>query len=547
MDDFLTDKSVKPNPPLGWKAYWSTKKSKWFFSEKLTSKTQWTAPEGTTFRTKKKKVEEATFPDYPPPQKRKEDHKGQKRKKEDVLKEEISKMTPSSSEDGRVKEGPLTKESTEPKGSPQAVKLDTQALSDLLASIGKSMKSDPVPLPKDPMPSPTGPVSLPDHEEADSDILLVPSVPEQPSGPTHQIPVPSSNPIPPKPTYTPSYDVNRELNDHWSRHEETHGQKSKRERDESPIIRMRNQNNWIKTVLTETACGIWAKGAPISILELACGSRGELNKWPKVARKWSQDIQVFMAVDLSKARADSCQRMASDRLPPSTRTYIFAEDLDRPVALERMIDCVGTNSMKIASMHFALHYFFKSEASIVNIFRTLSNMLVNGGVFICTYADGNTIVRKAREARWKFVEKNGYEPVSVEVNEDLYSIEMPLHVLEDIETSAVPFGHAYRFTLTDAVKNQQEYLVIDEVLTQIAESFGFKTAIEQNFQPFTKSVMKKPEHQDSMRFLKVFGRQDILYPEEWDAISLYKIRVFIFDPKGNRGHLATDYVQRFLY
>lgn len=337
---------------------------------------------------------------------------------------------------------------------------------------------------------------------------------------------------------------------HYSAVAAAEGTKSRAEQEDSPSFRFRNLCNFIKTVGLDAACQVWGDRAELRVADLACGRGGDVHKWKRITQKKRQRLVKFLGVDVARGAIAHAQEHRSGVLPASADKTWVCEDLERPHLVEALMadGVLAAESLNVVSMQFALHYFFKSEEALRAVLHFVSRALADGGVFVCTYADGNTVARMCRERRWEELERTrGAEPPAVRAGNDLFTIEMPTRVLRDIEHSPTPFGHGYRFSLANAVRGMREYLVVDSVLTQVAESFGLRCVVEENFQAFTKDVMRQERHQEVMRYMRVFGQQSELQPEEWEATSLYKIRMFVKDVTGHKAPQARNFITSYLF
>ena len=319
---------------------------------------------------------------------------------------------------------------------------------------------------------------------------------------------------------------------------------------------MCKHNNWIKSILLEASALVFGEGSTFNAMDLACGRGGDLHKWRKVIQKFKQRIGVFYGIDNAPKAIDHCRTVRARQLPSSTQAHWLQEDLERLDLFDRLASTgiIHPGTVHLSSMQFALHYFFRSEAALSAVFRLLASAMAEGGIFVCTYTDANTVVRLAREKRWKDAlntAKNSegpyYELTSTVVESELFTIDMPTATLHAIEESPDPFGHAFTFSLDNAVRNQKEYLVVDSVLGQVAEAFGFQTILEENFQPLTHDMMRVGSHQELMRIMKVFGKEPELHQGEWDAIGLYKARVFVKDTAGVFAPKAKEWIHRYLF
>merc|ERR1712107_61087 len=90
------------------------------------------------------------------------------------------------------------------------------------------------------------------------------------------------------------------------------------------------------------------------------------------------------------------------------------------------------------------------------------------------------------------------------------------------------FGNAYSFSLGDAVKDCQEFVVPLEEVSALAAQYGFEMCLSQNLADFVHE--KAPSYINMMHNMSVIGRKaesrGPLTLDEWQAIELYQVLVF---------------------
>jgi len=500
-----------PVVPKGWKAKLSKRKKKYYYVNRETSETQWDPPEGTIF--------EATKP--------------KKKKRKKTPPPHIEEKKPKLEVEDRPNDGET------PDGTKQTVP-SAEQLAALFATLKPKMEKEEGEVlvtgeAQGKLKSPEkeeGEVEPEKHIEFTSEPHITPamggeSVAHHEGGES-----------------VAHHEGGESVAHHYSQVARDVGRQTRREREDSPTSRLRSYHNWTKNVLVGCAAGLWGEGATIQVLDLACGRGGDLFKWDKTIRNNRQSIASYLGVDVAYGAIGEAARRASQFHFPHR---FDCADLSKQEDLRRVATTFPPNSFHIASMQFALHYFFNREESAHNLFSFMASSLQAGGIFICTYADGNTIVRKLRDKQWTQHRDTGWRPHDVTISNPFYRIEAAGSMLDDLEKSPSPFGHSYRFTLEGAVQGQREYLIPDDVLTAIGQHYGFKTVVESNFQPFTKDVMKMDKHGHAMRYMRVFGGLPELPHDEWECSSLYKVRIMVFDPHNNREAVAKNWILRYLF
>lgn len=505
----MSDPGVVPIVPDGWKAKFSKRKEKYYYVNRQTSETQWDPPDGTTFESesnikKKKRTDKEVNPKRKPPTK-------SKLADSNTLEEEKHFV------DGET-----------PGGTKQKIPTSKE-LSELFSALKEQKENETVVI------TGNGSSKLKSFSSTsveEGEIMETKTLSKDEKN-DHLRPV----------EFTTAKEE-PSVAKHYSTMARETSQLSKKERQDTPTSRLRSHHNWIKNVLIGCATGLWGERATLQVLDLACGRGQDLFKWDKTIKNNHQSISSYMGIDIAYGAIGEATRRASAFHFPHR---FECADLSNQDALMKMSSLYPRNSFHIASMQFALHYFFNREESIHNLFSFLASTLQAGGVFICTYADGNSVVRKLRDRQWCLHRDTGWPPQQVVVSNPYFTLETDLKTMQDLETSPTPFGHSYRFSLDGAVRGQREYLVPDDVLNTIANHYGFKTVVESNFQPFTKDVMKTDRHGHAMRYMHVFGNVPEIPHDEWDCSSLYKCRIMIFDPHNNRETMAKEWIFKYLF
>jgi len=199
-------------------------------------------------------------------------------------------------------------------------------------------------------------------------------------------------------------------------------------RQESPIIGLKNFNNWIKSVLFANFCHPALASSPITpssvtqrpraglkkapitrgkVLDMGCGKGGDLNKWAKahiceyvglgkpLHRRYpirQVTCQTCPSTDVASVSVDQArQRYESFRGPRFDATFAACDCYGAPISTALHPDKLST-PFDVVSMQFCMHYAFETEERARCMLDNVSRWLRSGGVFVGTIPNSGQLL-----------------------------------------------------------------------------------------------------------------------------------------------------------
>ncbi|RKP10391.1 mRNA capping enzyme-domain-containing protein [Thamnocephalis sphaerospora] len=272
--------------------------------------------------------------------------------------------------------------------------------------------------------------------------------------------------------------------DHYNRHQ----QQTHEQRKRSPIYRMRNFNNWIKSVLISRA----AKNCrPKAVLDMGCGKGGDLLKWGKAR------IQHYVGMDIADVSVEQAhgrwKEMRNNRFSAEFHALdCYQYPLSKKISPEQRFDVV--------SQQFCLHYAFETEAKAKQMVSNVADHLRPGGFWIGTLPDAYWITKKLRSVD------------GLSFGNSVYNIRF------DQKDHYPTFGHRYIFHLEDVIESCPEYLVHFPTLARLAEERGLKLLKRTPFHNYYEDAVRSdPESVNLLERMRVVERGgDRLSDDEWE-------------------------------
>ena len=269
-------------------------------------------------------------------------------------------------------------------------------------------------------------------------------------------------------------------------------------RKNSSVIGMREFHNWIKRTLIQRLKALF-KG-DVSLLDIAVGRGGDIDKWNKAGIKYVYgfDISNEFINGINPLDPGANERKRNYR---SLNTVIEFDvgnaATDDTQLKERIVSFEKKNKIKgfhLISCQFALHYFFKSEDALRNVFKTIRQFLRPGGFFFGTTIDGrrlNELFKPSRDREYAeelFVTQRNYNKTS----KDIYG-KMYLFQINDIYDNSNYFNSS---------GVSEEYLVDFNELIRIAEIYGLEPVYKYDMEIF-KAIQGNVKVHDFLSFEEI--------------------------------------------
>lgn len=246
-------------------------------------------------------------------------------------------------------------------------------------------------------------------------------------------------------------------------------------RKQSPIIKLRSFNNWIKSMLISKYAQKYD-----TILDIGCGKGGDLWKWSR------SRIEGFIGIDIAEVSI----HQARERYNSAQRVNFWAkfyvgDVFEKPI--EEIVD-IDLSRVSIISCQFCLHYSFENETRIRTLLSNISRILPIGHYFIGTIPNSEVIIKHIRklgpnERKW---------------GNTIYSVEFEKDPPRNGHFTP-PFGHKYTFFLEDAVGNVPEYVVPFESFRALCEEYNLTLEYRK---PFLKLFEEHSKDNYSMELAK---------------------------------------------
>lgn len=216
---------------------------------------------------------------------------------------------------------------------------------------------------------------------------------------------------------------------------------SRKERNDGAAAALKKYHNAVKRALIQAFA---PQGG--SLLDLACGRGGDLQKWKDAG------LSRVTGIDVSHNALEEAKRRHRAVAKELQCTFLHSTNLGKEV---------WTSSQKydMVTCMFALHYFFSSESTALTFLRTVAANVRPGGHFVCVVPDG------LRINTWLM--NNTRSPLA--------------RITARWCGPPEAFGSAYVFAIQDTVTAETqacEYLVYERVLVKLAEMVGLVAVTE---------------------------------------------------------------------
>lgn len=320
------------------------------------------------------------------------------------------------------------------------------------------------------------------------------------------------------------------------------------DRADSLLFHMRAMNNWVKSILINE----FAKRDD-RVLDLACGKGGDLMKWAK------RSISKYVGVDIAqKSLEDAVERFSGNAQHRDLDVAFVQGDLGRVSLTEDVLHCWSRDAgwhdavplqergfFNVVSIQFSFHYMFGEEQRANRFFRTVHELLVDGGVFIATTVDPNKVLMKY------------FQGLNSPSDDDADQQRADIRVLDNKQREMCAirfddatrdqlsgysagregsFGLRYNFTLRDTTDDRlsgggeavdlPEYLVPDDLLKRLLKEHGFELLLKQNFHHFISKNKDKRENRTLLEKMHVMNVDGSISDAEWEISGLYQVIAF---------------------
>ncbi|KAH7107374.1 guanine-N(7)-methyltransferase [Auriculariales sp. MPI-PUGE-AT-0066] len=278
------------------------------------------------------------------------------------------------------------------------------------------------------------------------------------------------------------------------------------DREDSPIIGLKNFNNWVKSVLIAKFARESIVPGRGRVLDMGCGKGGDLNKWQKaqVAEYVGLD-NAAVSIDQARGRFGNMRANRGRFRAKFFHVDCFVERVEAiapPECFSSLFDVV--------SMQFCMHYAFESEPQARMMLRNVTKHLKPGGVFLGTIPNDGQLLERLEAL------PPGTPDQELTWGNSVYGIQF-------FNKEFSTYGQRYMFYLKDAVNNVPEFVVHWENFEKLAHSYGLELLYRREFHDVFEDEREDPEFRSLLSKMKVVdeANESHIDQDQWEAINVY--------------------------
>jgi mRNA (guanine-N7-)-methyltransferase len=283
------------------------------------------------------------------------------------------------------------------------------------------------------------------------------------------------------------------------------------QRQESPIIGLKNFNNWVKSVLISkfahpvlAASTVRSQRNKGRVLDLGCGKGGDITKWSKAR------ISEYVGADIAAISVEQAQeRWETIRNASRFQAWFAPYDFCTQNLQDVFSSDILAQPFDVVSLQFCMHYAFEKEETVRRMLHNVSHRLRPGGVFIGTIPNAEQLL--------EYLHELPPEAEDLSFGNAVYKVRF-----ESREHSS-PFGHKYWFFLQDAVEDVPEFLVHWDHFVSIAADYHLHPIYKAEFHDVFSEHQDHPEFGPLMVRMRVVDAsgESSMDEDQWDAANIY--------------------------
>ncbi|KAF9483812.1 guanine-N(7)-methyltransferase [Pholiota conissans] len=289
------------------------------------------------------------------------------------------------------------------------------------------------------------------------------------------------------------------------------------QRLESPIIGLKNFNNWVKSVLitrfghpafqqSQLSGTLSGPGRPRmgrgKVLDMGCGKGGDMTKWSKA------HVKELIGADIAAVSIDQARgRWNSLNQPRFDATFAAMDCYTQPLS-KGFPPARLAQPFDVVSMQFCMHYAFETHQKARCMLENVTKYLRPGGVFIGTIPNADLLL--------EHLDNIPPDAEELSFGNSVYRITFENH-------ERPLFGHKYWFFLQDAVENVPEYVVQWETFERMAADHGLDLLYKKEFHQVFEEHQDNPEFKSLLVRMKVVDEDgaSAMDEDQWEAANIY--------------------------